>query len=396
MKKNDLITPEGTKDLLFDECKIRQQVENKLHCIFKSRGYSELLTPLIEFYDVFNHSSEYFPQERLFKLTDTKGRLLVLRPDNTIPIARIVATRLKDTALPMRLYYNQCVFNMAPSLKGRSAQTSQTGIELIGSSSKMADLEVISTAIEVLASSASKSFSLEIGDIRFFRELVNKLDIDDEKKEIIRSYIDAKNYPALNDFLDNIGKNEITHALKRLPRLFGGEEVFEKASKLFSDEKIDGVLNNLRELYNRISKIIGNGNLTVDLGMVNRTDYYTSVIIKGYLEGYGEEVLSGGRYDKLINDFGYDVPAIGFAVNVDAMTKVEIKNTDIAVETSDAVIFAAEGFEMKAIETADKLRKEGQVVEISLFDTAEETREYCREKGISRIIIVDDSEKEAE
>ena len=71
---------------------------------------------------------------------------------------------------------------MAPSLKGKSAQVVQTGIELIGSSSKMADLEVISTAIEVLASCSSSSFSLEIGDIRFFNELVNKLDANDIQK----------------------------------------------------------------------------------------------------------------------------------------------------------------------------------------------------------------------
>ena len=86
-------------------------------------------------------------------------------------------------------------------------------------------MEVISTAIEVLASCSSSSFSLEIGDIRFFNELVNKLDANDIQKEIIRNYIETKNYPALNDYLDSIGKNEITHALKRLPRLFGGEEV---------------------------------------------------------------------------------------------------------------------------------------------------------------------------
>lgn len=396
MKKYDLITPEGTKDLLFDECMIRQSVQNKIHSIFKSRGYSELVTPAIEFYDVFNHNSEYFPQEKLFKLTDSKGRLIALRPDNTIPIARIVATRLKEASIPMRLYYNQSVFNMAPSLKGRRTQTMQTGIELIGSSSDIADLEVISTAIEVLASSASKSFSLEIGDVRLFRELVNKLDVDDEQKEIIRNYIENKNYPALNDFLDTIGKNEITHALKKLPRLFGGEEIFEKASKLFSDNKIDAILSNLKAVYNKVSQIIGNGRLTVDLGMVNRTDYYTSVIIKGYLEGYGEEVLSGGRYDKLIKDFGYDVPAVGFAVNVDAVTDVEIKNTNVESKPADAIIFAANGFEMKALSIADNLRKQGQIVEMSLFDTAEETREYCREKGISKIIVVDDNVKEAE
>lgn len=396
MKKYDLITPEGTKDLLFDECIIRQSVQKKIHSIFSGRSYSELITPAIEFYDVFNHNSEYFPQEKLYKLTDSKGRLLVLRPDNTIPIARIVATRLKETPLPMRLYYNQSVFNMAPSLKGRRAQTMQTGIELIGSSSEMADLEVISTAIEVLASSASKSFSLEIGDVRLFRELVNKLDTDDENKEIIRNYIETKNYPALNDFLDTIGKNEVTHALKKLPRLFGGEEIFDKASKLFSDEKIDAILSNLKNLYNKVSQIIGNGVLTVDLGMVNRTDYYTSVIIKGYLEGYGEEVLSGGRYDKLIKDFGYDVPAVGFAVNVDAVTDVEIKNTQVQSKTADAVVFAQVGFEMKAIEIAADLRKDGKIIEMSLFDTLEETREYCRENGISKLIIADENVKEAE
>ncbi|MFR5798595.1 MAG: ATP phosphoribosyltransferase regulatory subunit [Oscillospiraceae bacterium] len=388
MKSNDLITPEGTKDLLFEECIIRQSIEDKIHKIFNSMGYSELITPSIEFYDVFNHNSTYFPQEKLFKLTDCKGRLLVLRPDNTIPIARIVATRLKDTTLPMRLYYNQCVFNMAPSLKGKSAQVVQTGIELIGSSSKMADLEVISIAIEVLASCSSSSFSLEIGDIRFFNELVNKLDANDIQKEIIRNYIETKNYPALNDYLDSIGKNEITHALKRLPRLFGGEEVFEKASKLFSDEKIDTILANLKDLYNHISQIIGNGNLTVDLGMVNRTDYYTGIIIKGYLEGYGEEVLSGGRYDKLIADFGYDVPATGFAVNVDAVTKVEMKHNSAEASVVDTIVFAETGYEMQALKISCDLRKENKKVEISLFNTIEETKKYSEEKNIGNIISV--------
>lgn len=392
MRSNDMITPEGTKDLLFDECIIRQSVEDRVHSIFKSRGYSELITPSIEFYDVFNHNSGYFPQERLFKLTDCKGRLLVLRPDNTVPIARIVATRLKDTVLPMRLYYNQCVFTMEPSLKGRSAQTVQTGIELIGSSSKMADLEVISTAIEVLSSCSDGEFSLEIGDIRFFRELVDKLDATAEQKETIRDYIEAKNYPALNDMLDNIGKNEITHALKRLPRLFGGEEVFEKASRLFSDEKIDAVLESLKDLYNKVSAIIGSGRLTVDLGMVNRTDYYTGVIIKGYLEGYGEEVLSGGRYDKLIADFGYDVPATGFAVNVDAVTQVELKHKPVKAAPVEVIVFAEKGFEMEALAKADELRKDGKKVEISLFDTIEETVKYAGEKDIAEVLTVNGKE----
>ncbi len=391
MKNYYLITPEGTQDLLFDECIIRRNVENTIHSIFRKSGYSELITPGLEFFDVFNLNSRHFPQESLYKLVDSKGRLIVLRPDSTTPMARVVATRLKDAPLPLRLYYNQCVYNISPLLTGRSDQIVQTGIELIGSSSKTADLEVITTAVEVLSSCHSGKFSLEIGDIGFFRELVNKLEVDDDMKEDIRSLIETKNYPALNDLLDKIGKNDITHALKRLPRLFGGEEVFEKASKFFRDEKIDKILDNLRSVYKDVSQLCVDGEITVDLGMVNRTDYYTGIIIKGYLEGYGEEVLSGGRYDKLIAEFGYDVPATGFAVNVNAVSSIISKNTKVSVKPSDIIVFAEKGYEMKAVLAAQNYRKQGLTAENALSDNLDEVKEYAAKKGIKRIAVVNEN-----
>ncbi len=394
MKNYDLITPEGTQDFLFNECVVKRNVESTIHSIFKNSGYSELITPGLEFFDVFNHSSKHFPQESLYKLTDSKGRLIVLRPDSTVPAARVVATRLKDAVLPLRLYYNQCVYSMNPLLAGRSDQIVQTGIELVGSASKTADLEVISMAVEVLDACGSGKFSLEIGDIGLFTELVNKLDVDNDKKEQIRQLIETKNYPALNDLLDKIGKNDVTHALKKLPRLFGQEEVFEKASKLMKDEKIDAILENLKSVYNDVSELCTNGKITVDLGMVNRTDYYTGIIIKGYLEGYGEEVLSGGRYDKLIAEFGYDVPATGFAVNVDAVSLLASKNNTMAVKSSDVIVFAEKGFEMKAVMTAQNYRKENLVVENALCETVQEAEKYAREKGISKLVIVNDNVQE--
>ena len=148
MRNYDLITPEGTKDLLFGECIIRRDIENTLLDLFKSRGYCEMITPGLEFFDVFNLNSQYFPQENLYKLTDSKGRLLVMRPDSTMPIARVVATRLRDAVLPLKLCYNQPVYSTEPALKGRSDEIVQAGIELIGSQLKMADLEVISTAAD--------------------------------------------------------------------------------------------------------------------------------------------------------------------------------------------------------------------------------------------------------
>lgn len=390
MKNYDLITPEGTKDLLFEECVLRRNIEGSLHEIFKGRGYNEMITPGLEFYDVFNLNSRYFPQENLYKLTDSKGRLLVLRPDSTMPIARVVATRLKDAVLPLKLYYNQKVYRTTPALKGRSDEIAQTGIELIGSDLKIADLEVIATAVSSLKSFGMK-FSLELGHIGIFKELVGRLNISANQKEEIRKLIETKNFPALNDMLDSLENSPVTNALKKLPGLFGGEEVFEKAQKLMADDKIESILDELKAIYNDAAAICGaDGEITVDLGLVNKTDYYTGIIIKGYLQGYGREVLSGGRYDKLISEFGYDIPAVGFAVNVDAVAKVLAKSgSPVEMPCADIIVYAEPGFEVEAIKAAQKLREEGYIVENALFDDLELVREYAKERKIPKIVVID-------
>jgi len=395
MKNYDLITPEGTKDLLFGECIVRRNIENTLMGLFRSRGYSETITPGLEFYDVFNLNSPYFPQENLYKLTDNKGRLLVMRPDTTMPIARIVATRLREAALPLKFCYAQAVYRTEPSLKGRSDEVVQAGIELIGSQLKMADLEVISTAVDSL-SSFGMEFSLELGHIGIFKELVGKLDASEKDKESIRKLIENKNFPALNDMLDSYGNSPVTNALKKLPALFGGEEVFEKAEELMPDENIKRILDELREIYADATELCGDeGSITVDLGLVNKTDYYTGLIIKGYLQGHGEEVISGGRYDKLISEFGYDVPAVGFAVNINAVAKLMEKSDVLPAEPkADVIVFAEEGCEVAAIKAARELREQGMIVENALFDDIESVREYAMEKKIAKVVVIDGESKE--
>ncbi|MDE6519051.1 MAG: ATP phosphoribosyltransferase regulatory subunit [Ruminococcus sp.] len=394
MKNYELITPEGTKDLLFGECIVRRKIENELLNLFKSRGYSEIITTGLEFFDVFNQKSRYFPQETLYKMTDSKGRLVVMRPDSTMPIARVIATRLRDAVLPLKLCYNQTVYRNESALKGRSDEIVQAGIELIGSQMKIADLEVISTAVDSL-NAFGMEFSLEIGHIGVFKALVDRLEADDKDKDYIRKLIENKNFPALNDFLDTFGNNPITSALKKLPALFGGEEVFEKAEEIIPDENVKRILDELRDIYVSVADLCGNdGNITVDLGLVNKTDYYTGLIIKGYLKGHGEEVISGGRYDKLIAEFGYDVPAVGFAVNVDAISKVVEKSGILpTLSGADAIVFAEEGYEVLAIKKAKELREQGFIVENALFDDIESVREYAKERKIARVVVIDSDEE---
>ncbi len=395
MKRYDLITPEGTKDLLFDECLSIRAVENKLADIFTSHGYSEVVTTGLEFYDVFDSGSRKIPQEKLYKAVDTKGRLIVMRPDSTIPIARLVATRLKDAEMPLRLYYIQTMYENNALLKGHSDEIVQAGIELIGSDSRKADFEVLSAAMETLTAFEDDKFRLEIGTIGFFKELISKLDINEQTAEEIRYLIINKNYPALNDLLDGIGDNEATRALKQLPRLFGGEEVFERASKLFCDEKIEKILSDLKYVYKSLSELGYEGKIIVDLGTVNRVDYYTGIVFRGYLEGIGEPVLSGGRYNKLISEFGFDAAATGFGINVNAVSSFLLKS-DNPPETkvADAIVFGDKDNVLKAIAYSNAVAKSGITVENSLFETLEETKSYALKKGISKLYIVSEDVKE--
>ena len=374
MKRYDLITPEGTRDLLFTDCLARRQVENKLSELFEGFGYSEVVTPGIEFYDLFSGSSRNFQQESLYKLVDSKGRLIVMRPDSTIPIARLAATRLKEAELPLRLYYNQSIYENNALLKGRSDEIVQAGIELLGGENrKRADYEVLCTAVEALASFDKENFRLEIGHIGYFKELVAQLDVDESVREEIRLLISTKNYPALNDLLDEIGNNQITNALKQLPRLFGGAEVFEKAADIYADEKITGILFNLKEVYNRLSSLGYEGKISVDLGIVSHTDYYTGIVFKGYLSEVGQSVLRGGRYDKLVGEFGRDCPAVGFGVNIDSVARHlrKIGKTP-SVKPIDAIVFGEKGYVVEALSYAQSLVRNGARVENSIFNTLEE------------------------
>lgn len=396
MNKYDRITPEGTRDALFAECTLRRQIENRLHGLFTARGYSEIITPTLEFYDVFHRKAQPFPQEQMYKLTDAKGRLLVLRPDNTVPIARVCATRLRGAELPLRLCYHQSIHVISPSLKGRDDEISQAGIELIGSDSRMADLEVIAAAVDALQACGGE-YTLELGNAAFFRALMQQLPADEEIKETIRDCIETKNYPALGDLLDTLDDSETTRALRMLPRLFGGEEVFAKAAALCSGEQFTAILDDLHTLWQSVAQFAGKERVTVDLGMMHRTDYYTGMILRGYLAGCGEEILSGGRYDTLIAEFGYDVPATGFAINIDAVVKGLSRQKTEAPSVqpvSNVLIWAAKGCEADAIESARNLRSKGLVVEHSLSSTLEEARQYAAAHDIDSVLPIEISKQQ--
>ena len=101
--KTIINTPEGTRDRLFAECRARRQVQSQLTALFQTRGFAEISTPEVEFYDLFIQSGNPIPQESMLKIVDRSGKIMVMRPDCTTPIARVAATKLKAVPLPQRL-----------------------------------------------------------------------------------------------------------------------------------------------------------------------------------------------------------------------------------------------------------------------------------------------------
>ncbi len=388
MKNYSKITPVGTKDLLFEECYANRTVSSILGKVFSHRGFHEVLTPGIEFYDLFEEKISGIPMEYMFKMSDSKGRLMVVRPDSTLPIARMVTTRLKNERHPIRLYYNQRVYRYNPGLTGRSNEVMEAGTELIGASGKRADLEVLTTAVEAL-SKCVPDFRIELGNAAFFKIMSRQLPVSDDEREEIRMYIESKNYSALNSALDGLEQTKAVDVIRRLPRLFGGIEVLDEACTLCEDDEGLEKIEYLREVYNDLLKFVPGERLMIDLGLVQRNDYYSDIVFSGYVSGSGEPVLIGGRYDRLLDHFDAPAPAIGFGINVDALAGVMMKRGNIPQKKApDVLVHSEKGFEIEAIRYSGALHDANILSENSVFETEEEALSYAKYRGIKKLIVV--------
>lgn len=389
MKQNRRSTPLGTKDLLLDESVMRREIEHKLSDLFARRNFSEVMTPGFEFLDVFLGDHPAVPVESMYKLTDTKGRLMVMRPDSTLPIARLAATRLQNAPLPLRLFYAQDVYHMNIGLTGRADQEFQAGVELIGAAGKRADLEIIRLAATALDTVVGDRFRIEIGHVGFFESLMEELDADVSVEEEIRTLIEGKNYAALSELLDTLPNSDAVYALRRLPHLFGGKTVFEDAKSLCRTDRGMNALTYLESVYEALIELGLEGRVLVDLGMLHSNEYYTGIIFRGYVEGSGEIALSGGRYDALLRQFGSSQAAIGFAINVDVIMRVLKQRLEpTGGSTCVALVHALDGYETKALNLIRELTENRLPCEFSVFDTVEQAKAYAKEKHIPDVLVV--------
>ncbi len=381
--KFNMTIPEGTRDHLYGEAELYENLTRRFGAVYESAGCKRISTPAIENYDMFAAVNRSMKEEAVYKLTENTGRLLVLRPDNTTPIARVAATKLKGETLPLKLYYDQPIYRINSDFSGMRSEVVQSGIEVLGASGVKSDLECILTALEALET-IGLDYKLEIGHVGYFNALISGMELTDDEALAVRSYVEAKNYVSLNMF-DKIFSLEV---IRKLPLLYGGVEVFEEAQTLAdgNDEAI-AALNYVRSLYDALCAAGYGEHIMVDMSMVHKFDYYTGTVIRGYLDRAGEPVLKGGRYDKLLCKFGYDVPATGFAINVCAVADALVKSGRMPErKASDVVIHYDTDSLNEALELKKKYNTEGYVCELTVFDKLADTESYAKSTGIKKVI----------
>ena len=316
MDRARLQLPEGMQDDLPGRLRCLRQQENRFRALFERYGYREVDTPLLEFMEVFAHETGNLRQEQLVKSFDHKGRILVVRPEMTAPVVRMVASRLRGEPLPLRLCYVAggigYDFNGVRGLR----QYAQAGVECLGAPGPEADAEMIALAAELMQEAGLRNFQLELGQVEFFKGIMEEAGLTDREAEEVRRLVEEKNMLAIELMLKGTASRSVTNRLMQLTMLYGGREVIEEARKISRHPRCVAALENVTAILDTLRAWGLVETVCLDLGMVHDINYYTGMIFRGILPGVGAPVLTGGRYDSLAGQFGYDIPATGFAADM--------------------------------------------------------------------------------
>lgn len=396
-----LHTPDGVRDILHEECQKKQALEKKLHRVFQSYGYRDLETPTFEFFDVFSREVGTTPSRELYKFFDREGNTLVLRPDFTPSIARAAAKYFHQEDKAVRLCYQGNTFINNGNYQGHLKESTQMGAELLGEESAEADAEMIAMAVELLRSSGLQEFQVSIGHVEFFKSLVAEAGFSDQEEQKLRSLISMKNFFGVEEFLESFClRGKLKKALLSLPEMFGGGEILEKAEQLTDNQDALLVIRRLQNIYELLTLYGVEKYISFDLGMLNKYQYYTGVIFRGFTYGTGDAVVKGGRYDHLLARFGKPAPSIGFAVVVDQLlSAMGRQGIEIPLENGPTLLLYNGKDRSAAMLEAKKLRSEGlSVVLMEQKDTLESYENYGKRNGfcaVRRFTSQEDSEEGA-
>lgn len=303
-----------------EEALERERITRAVCDGFAAHGYVPVETPLLEDRASLERAARM--ADTPFQLFDGDGRLLMVRSDLTMPIARLVATRLKHANAPFRLRYAAPVVREQAEFMGRSRQFTQLGIELIGQRGADADVEVVSLAAEALITLGIEGWRIVCGSVAPMKALLDACVPSAQDKETILSCVHTSDFVDLDACLSDMAlSDQAREAIAALPRIYGGEEALDAAAGLLEPFGIaDGGINELRALFASARAQGFVDGLAIDFSIMNSFDYYTGLVFAVYAQGSAVSLGSGGRYDEAFSRLGgCDLPAAGFALSLEQL-----------------------------------------------------------------------------
>ncbi len=366
MSRQLLHTPQGVRDIYSEECARKMAVQSELLRVFHLYGYQNIETPTFEFYDIFKKERGSAGTREMYKFFDRENNTLVLRPDMTPPIARCVAKYFMDETGPLRFCYLGPTYLNGVSYQGRLNETTQTGVELIGDDSSDGDAEMIALVIDGLKATGLKEFQVELGQVEFYRGLVEEAGLNEDTKERLRELIENKNFFGVEELLTEQTMTEEQRQLfLKLPELFGDIDKIRLARTMTESPRALRAIDRLERVQEILDKYGLGEYVSYDLVMLSKYSYYTGIIFKAYTYGTGEYLVTGGRYDKLLVQFGKDTPAVGFAIVVDRLMQALSRQKIVTrADMVKRIVLYEPGARMTAIRLTKDLRAAGKAVQM--------------------------------
>ncbi len=320
-----MATPSGFRDILPTEAVARERISDKVKECFSSHGYLPVETPMLEIKSSLERGGRV--PESPFQLFDSDGSLLVMRPDITLAIARMVAGRMGDATLPVRLRYSAPVVREESTLSGQPRQFTQLGVELVGGEGVSGEAEVIALLAEALRALDVPDWRIVCGSVTPLTALLDVCAPSDAFRSRVLELVHQSDLVGLDEYVSAAGLEPAAErALCRLPRLAGTEDVIDELDDLLDEAGVDDELRGtteLRALVADLGSLASEGVLRFDFSVMNSFEYYTGVIFKGYAEGITAAIASGGRYDAVLEHYGLSgVAACGFMLSLERLQEV--------------------------------------------------------------------------
>ena len=309
--------PDGMRDVLPVEAGELGALDRALSTVFASYGYRPVQTPLLELSDVLDRAQDE-GVGRAYRLFDDQGRVLVLRPDLTIPIARLIATRMADEPGPLRVSYTARAVQPPSAGTGQGAERRQVGIELCGPGGPEDDAEVIAALSSALAAAGLPDARVAMGSVALVEAVLSAAVASPESAASLWKALRGRSMVAWRAEARAVkgAKGRLRTLLQELPTLRGGVEVLDRIAKA-----APGAAPECARLARTVELVTAQGTPApmIDLGVMRDWSYYSGVVIEAYAPGVAAPVAVGGRYDGLGARFGRARAAVGVAVTLELL-----------------------------------------------------------------------------